>query len=679
MINPLFAKEKAKQMIYGGDYNPEQWSEDIWAEDARLMQTSGVNFISLGIFSWSKLEPKPGIYNFDWLDRVIDLLYAHDVYVNLATATASPPPWFSRQHPDSLPVDEMGARYNPGSRQQYCPNNQAYKEAAQALAGKMAERYHQHPGVAMWHINNEYGCHNSECYCATCTAVFRQWLQNRYQTIDTLNDAWGTAFWSTAYSDWGEISLPNRTISFYNPAQMLDYRRFMNDSLLTIYRAEIKAVQQTGAAQPITTNFLFGTKSIDYFQWAQEGDAVAIDLYPDPCQGDTAWREAAFWYDLTRSQGGERPFLVMEQSTTQVNWRSVNQLKPPGMMRALSYQAIARGADGVMFFQWRASRAGAEKFHSAMVPHGGVENSRVFAEVKQLGEELKGLTAVTGSQTPTQVGILFSYENIWALELDSKPAEMDAFEVGAPWYQALLSQNVPLDIVHPDHDLSRYQVLVAPLLYQLTEKQAAAIKQFVANGGTLIMTYFSGIVDAQEKIWLGGYPALLQDVLGLVVEEWQPLMPGEQNEMHLLGNEKQAACSHWADFLHTTSAETVAVYTKSFFAGRPAITRNQFGEGTAYYLGTRPDMPFLVQFLGDILDERDIRPPFPTPPNVEIAARVNEDMTYLFVINHGGEETAVNLQTTQGINLLTGKFVSGQIQMAPYDVLIIALEEKGGN
>lgn len=671
MMNPLFSNEKAKKMIYGGDYNPEQWSEDIWVEDANLMQEAGVSLISLGIFSWSKLEPKPGVYNFDWLDRVIDLLHAHNVYVNLATATASPPPWFSRQHPDSLPVDEKGTRYNPGSRQQYCPNNQAYKTAAETLAGKLAERYREHPGVVMWHINNEYGCHNSECYCETCTAVFRTWLQARYQTIEALNDAWGTAFWSMAYGEWEEIALPNRTISFYNPAHMLDYRRFMNDSLLNIYRAEIEAVQKTGAKQPITTNFLFGNKSIDYFQWAQEGDAVAIDLYPDPCQGDSAWREAAFWYDLTRSQGGKRPFLVMEQSTTQVNWRNVNQLKPPGMMRALSYQAIARGADGVMFFQWRASRAGAEKYHSAMVPHGGVENSRVFAEVKQLGEELQGLTAVTGSQTPAQVGILFSYENVWALELDSKPAEIDALEVGAPWYQALLSHNVPLDIVHPDNDLSHYQVLVAPLLYQLTETQAESLKQFVANGGTLIMTYFSGIVDEREHIWLGGYPALLQDMLGVVVEEWQPFMPDERNEIQLINGETTANCTHWADLLHTTSAETVAVYTKSFFAGRPAITRNQFGKGTAYYLGTRPDMPFLVHFLGDVLNEHHIRPPFPAPPNVEITTRVNGDVTYVFAINHSGVETAVNLQSTHGTNLLTGETVGGQIQMAPYDVLII--------
>ena len=679
MMNPLFSTQKAKQMIYGGDYNPEQWSEEIWTDDAKLMQEAGVNLISLGIFSWSKLEPKPGVYHFDWLDRVIDLLFARGVYVNLATATASPPPWFTHLHPDSLPVDAQGMRFNPGSRQHYCPNNQAYKHAASVLAGKIADRYHKHPGVAMWHINNEYSCHNQECYCETCTAVFRQWLQTRYQTIDALNDGWGTSFWSQTYSGWDEIALPNRTITFYNPAHMLDYRRFMYDSLLTIYRAEIVAVKQTGATQPITTNFLLGNKALDYYEWAREGDVIAIDVYPDPSQANLTWRATAFWHDLTRSQGGKRPFLVMEQATTQVNWRSVNQLKPPGMMRALSYQAIARGADGVMFFQWRASRAGAEKFHSAMVPHGGVENSRVFAEVCQLGQELKRLTAVTGSQTPAQVGILFSYENVWALELNSKPAMMDANEVGAPWYQALLSLNIPVDIVHPDHDLSRYQVLVAPLLYQLTKPQADALKQFVTNGGTLIMTYFSGIVDAQEHIWLGGYPALLQEVLGLVVEEWQPFLPNERGEIQMIGDETPIICTHWADLLHTTSAQTLAVYTKDFFANRPAITRNQYGSGTAYYLGTRPDRPFLVQFFSDILNERSIRPPFPTPANVETCIRVNEDTTYLFVINHNGEETAVHLQTTHGTNLLTGESVGGQIQMAPYDVLIIALEKEEKN
>ncbi|MBK8021541.1 MAG: beta-galactosidase [Chloroflexi bacterium] len=659
-------------ILYGGDYNPEQWPEDVWQEDVQLMQEAGVNCVSLAIFSWAKLEPQPGQYDFAWLDRVIDLLHEHGIRVLLATATASPPPWLSHLYPDSLPVDKYGLRYKPGSRQHYCPNSDADRHAASKLATMLAERYGNHPAILMWHVNNEYACHIYECYCDTCRDHFRSWLQERYTTLETLNEAWGTRFWSQAYGQWEEIELPHRTLTFVNPGQMLDYRRFMNASILRLFRGEVDAIRAAGARQPLFTNMVFGLRWLDQFEWAQYADYAAVDMYPDPSQGDRAWTSVAFGYDIMRSIKWGQPFLLLEQATTQVNWRPINQLKPPGMMRALSYQALARGADSVMFFQWRASKAGAEKFHSGMVPHFGAEGSRIFAEVSQLGAELQQLGDLVGSRVQAQVGLLFSYDNVWALEIDSKPAQIDALVEIQPWHDALVQQNIAVDIVHPDADFSGYLVLVAPLLYQLTQPQAAKLRQFVQGGGTLIMSYFSGIADERDHIWTGGYPALLKDVLGMQVEEWQPLLPGETASfVDRAGSTSEG--QHWVDLLHTSTAEPVARYSGGFIDGRAAITRNRFGSGQAYYVGTRPQAAALRQLLCQICVENEVHPSAVTPDGVEAMIRARGEHRTLFVINHTGAPAEVELGGYSGHDLLDGEGMAGRIQLEAYGVRVIRL------
>ena len=659
-------------LLYGGDYNPEQWPEEVWPEDVRLMQAAGVNCVSLAIFSWAKLEPRPGEYDFGWLDRVLDLLHTHGIQVLLATATASPPPWLSKQYPESLPVDRNGLRYKPGSRQHYCPNSEDYRRAASALAGKMAKRYGKHPAVLMWHVNNEYACHVYECYCDRCRDAFRDWLQRRYATLDALNHAWGTQFWSQGYGAWDEIELPCRTLTFINPGQMLDYRRFMNASILRLFTNEIDAIRAAGAAQPRFTNMVFGLKWLDQFEWAQHADYMALDVYPDPSQGDRAWRSAALAYDVMRSAKGNKPFLLIEQATTQVNWRPVNQLKPPGMMRVLSYQAVARGADSVMFFQWRASKAGAEKFHSAMVPHGGFEGSRVFGEVSQLGQELKRLGKVAGTRVQAQVGLLFSFENVWALEIDSKPAQIDAVEAILPWHGALAEQHIPVDIVHPDADLSSYKVVVAPLLYQLSRAQADNLRRFVEQGGTLVFSYFSGIADEHDHIWLGGYPGLLKDVLGLEVEEWQPLLPGETVTLEDHQG-RQAHGTHWAEVVRVSTAEVLARLTGGWMKGWPAVCRNRFGKGQAYYMTTRPEPEYLNNLLREVCAERGVHPLVEAPFGVEAMMRSGDEASYLFVINHTDRPACVRLRAGGGSDVLTGEGCDGDLHLDPYSVRILSM------
>ena len=661
------------RIFYGGDYNPEQWSEEIWQEDMRLMREAGVNLVSLGIFSWAKLEPKPGQYQFDWLDRILDLLHANGVQVALATATASPPPWFSRLHPESWPVAVDGLSYKPGSRQFYCPNSVAYREASSRLAGEMARRYGQHPAVWMWHVNNEYGCHVHECYCPVCTQAFQEWLCERYKSVDVLNDVWGTAFWSLGISDWADVQLPNRTTSYRNPAQVLDYRRFMNQSLLNLFKAEIKAIRDAGASQPLFTNSVFGLKALDGFEWAKYQDVTAIDMYINPVNSEQAWKDGAFWHDLTRSWGRGKPYLLVEQTTSQVNWRTVNSLKAPGTIRTFSYQALARGASSVMFFQWRASRSGAEKYHAGMVPHYGVDGSRIFAEIKQMGAEFARLKKLASQQVHSQVGILFSYENIWALEIDSKPAQLDGWSVLRPWHQALIEQNIPLDFVHPEDDFSQYKVLIAPLLYQISQAQAERLRTFVQSGGTLLMTYFSGVTDLNERIWLGGYPALLQDVLGIKVEEWQPFQPGETNLLSVNGVSVEG--SHWADLLHATTAEVLATYTQDFYAGSPALTKNRYGKGTAYYAGTVPAQNWLRDWIGAICVEQGVEPLVKADPEVEAGLRTGTDgASTLVLVNHANRLAQVNLLGKHGRSLLDDRVITDEMILNPYDVLVLELE-----
>ena len=474
---------KVPHVIYGGDYNPEQWPEEVWIEDVRLMREANVNLVSLGIFSWAKLEPRPGDHDFGWLDRILDLLHENGIMVNLATATASPPPWLARLHPESLPVTENGTVLHPGARQHYCPSSSAYKERAADLVGRIADRYKKHPALAMWHVNNEYGCHVAECYCDASAAHFRSWLRGRYGTLDRLNEVWGTAFWSQGYGEWDEILPPRSAPTFANPTQQLDFRRFSSDALLELFEMEKEILKRATPDVPVTTNFMGFFKPVDYWKWAAREDLVSDDSYPDPSNPEAHVRAAAS-RDLMRSLGGGDPWVLMEQTTVRVNWRERNVPKKPGQMRLWSLQAVARGAEGVMFFQWRQSKAGAEKWHSAMVPHGEPEESRSWKEVKRLGEDLTKLDGLLGARGEAEVAILLDWNNWWALELDSKPSSdvrmVDeshgergpAYDAIYSFYRPLFEANVPVDFVHPEADLSGYKLVVAPNLYLVTDAAA---------------------------------------------------------------------------------------------------------------------------------------------------------------------------------------------------------------
>jgi beta-galactosidase len=663
---------KVPHMIYGGDYNPEQWPEEVWDEDVRLMREAGVNLVSLGIFSWAKLEPRPGEYDFDWLDRIISLLHEGGVMVNLATATASPPPWLAVLHPESLPVTQNGVVLHPGARQHYCPSSAAYKERAAELVRRIADRYKDHPALAMWHVNNEYGCHVAECYCDTSAEHFREWLRSRYGDLDALNETWGTAFWSQRYAEWGEILPPRSAPTFANPTQQLDFRRFSSDALLELYEMEKEILRQATPEIPITTNFMGFFKHVDYWKWAPREDLVSDDSYPDPSDPE-AHIGAAMSRDLMRSLGDGAPWVLMEQTTVRVNWRRRNVPKRPGEMRLWSYGAVARGAEGIMFFQWRQSKAGAEKYHSAMVPHVPTENSRSWREVKQLGAELGSLDELLGARGEAETAILLDWESWWALELDSKPSAAVRMREGRySFYKPLYEANVPVDFAHPGSDLSSYRLVIAPNLYLVTDDSVDNIVRYVSDGGTLLMSFFSGIVDGRDHIRLGGYPAPFRELLGLRIEDFVPMATRESNRLDTLDGESYG-CDLWADLIHLEGAESQASYTEDFYADTPAVTRNAFGEGVAYYLGTRPEQRYTKSLLQRVYEEAGVRPTADVPPGVDAVRRRTEDASFLFLLNHNQEAVEVRLPNP-GRDLLAATEHDLQLILDPLEVAILQEE-----
>jgi beta-galactosidase len=679
------------RIIYGGDYFPEQWPEETWQDDIRLMKRAHVNMVSLAIFSWALLQPDEDTFTFDWLDKIMDMLAANDIDVCLGTATAAQPNWLTRKYADVLFVRENGQRVASGSRQTYCVNSHNYRKAVRRLAEEMANHYKNHPALVLWHINNEYANKNSMCFCENCAKSFQEWLQEKYGTIDNLNESWGTVFWSEIYRSWEEINAPRMSASGRNGSKLLDYKRFLSDRFLSLYLEECNVIRAITPDVPITTNFEADWGKFDHYKFRDYIDVASLNFYPDP-GNPAAYKWSALRHSMMRSLL-QKPFILMEQAASQVDWYPVNVAKPPGLMRLWSYQALAHGSDSVMFFQWRASKQGVEKYHSAMVPHYG-EESRVFREICALGEELTKLSNIAGSNVEAEVAILLDNDSWWSVDspygfgVKSLNNEMFWMSNTQPtpsvlvsyfaeleyYYEAFHDLNVPVDVVAVDYDLSKYKVVVAPLLHMVKPAFKQAVEEYVHQGGIFITTYFSGVIDENVAVFQNGYLGLLSEVLGVKVEEYDPLLPDVSNKMNMRGTlkgfSKTYACSIWSEVAHTTTAKTLATFAHDFYAGFPCFTENQFGQGKAYYIATRPDPEFMRDFVGHLAETNGIQTHV-LPGGIELVTRCQNDRKYHFYLNHAKEKRDVTLPQGRFLDLLSGEELEGTLTLDRYGVSIL--------
>ncbi|HOP95540.1 MAG: beta-galactosidase [Dictyoglomaceae bacterium] len=681
MINP-----RLPYIWYGGDYNPEQWEKEVWKEDARLFKLANINVATVNVFSWSLIQPAEDIYNFSMLDEIIENLWKNGIYVCLATSTASQPHWMSVKYPEVLPVDINGLKKGHGGRVNFCPNSKVYRNFAVKLVEKLAERYAHHPAVLIWHIANEYG---NYCYCDNCAKAFREWLKKKYKTLEELNKRWYTAFWGQTYDDWDEISTPTlRNVMFYHwmtgrlqtaaQGMVLDYYRFMSESILDCYKAEYEAIKKYNPNIPVTTNLMGAFKPLNYFEWAKYMDVVSWDSYPTY---DEDYISVAFKHDLMRGIKQGKPFMLMEQTPTQTNWHPYSYIKRPKVMRLQSYQAVAHGADTVMFFQLRQSKGGPEKFHGAVISHAGHENTRSFKEIKELGEELKKLgDSVLDGTLKSQVAVLFDWENWWALENAQGPSIAINYVKGVEnYYRTLFENQLGVDVIGVEDDFKKYKLIVAPLLYMTKEEVANKIKDYVKDGGVFVTTTLSGIVDENDLVILGGYPGLLKDLLGIWVEEFDALPPEIKNEIVINEEFKKEfpkgsyESNITFDVIHLEkdSAKAIGFYKKDYYKGTPCVTVNKYGNGYAYYVGTFASQEFLKDFVQYISKVHNIKPLFKDVPyGVEITQRVKSGKVFTFVLNHSEEIKTVDIGTKKK-DLLTGKEYEGNIEIHPREVLIL--------
>lgn len=665
--------KEIKRILYGGDYNPNQWPREVWKEDMRIFRDARINSATINVFSWAKIQPSEEKYDFSELDEIVKMLSEEDYDIVLATSTGAVPAWMARKYPEVERTDFDGKHHKFGQRHNACPNSEIFRKYSAALAAKLAERYASNPHVKCWHVSNEYG---GTCYCENCEKAFRVWLRKKYGTLDAVNQAWNTEFWGHTFYDWEEIVAPNvlgeglwdGRSAF--AGMSIDYKRFNSDSMLQNYMDERDAIRKYDKEAVITTNLMGTYKELDYFKWAKEMDIVSWDNYP---AYNTPWSLTAMRHDLMRGLK-DAPFLLMEQTPSQQNWQPYNSLKRPGQMRAQSYQTIAHGADSIQFFQLRRSVGACEKFHGAVISHAGTEATRVFREVQELGKELERLSdLIPGSRNESQVGIVFDWDNYWGLEYTSGPSvDLRYEEQIHSYYEYFYEKNISVDMIPVDGDFSRYKMIVAPVLYMVKEGMKEALEAFVREGGVLVTTYMSGIVDQSDNVYLGGYPGPLRELAGLWVEEIDALAPEQKNGVKLVDG-TNCSCNLVCERMHLEGAEALGVYEEDFYAGEPAAARNCFGKGRVYYIGTQLEKNGKAHILNMAAKDAAVESIVADSAGLEITCRKQGEKTFCFVINFKEEERKLPAVFAGKTDLLKGNVLTETTTLKKYDVFLVEI------
>lgn len=672
------ATPKFPHMLHGGDYNPEQWLDqpEVLEEDIRLFRKAHINCVSLGIFSWAKLEPEEGVYDFGWLDEIIDRLYANGIYTVLATPSGARPQWLAQKYPEVLRVRPDGLRNFYGHRQNHCYTSPLYREKVTQIDTRLAEHYANHPAVILWHISNEFG---GECHCELCQAAFREWVQKKYGTLDKLNHAWWANFWSHTYTDWSQVHSPSPVGETSVHGLDLDWRRFVTHQTVDFMKTEIAAVKAVNPDIPVTTNMMtMYTYELNYFAFRDALDVISWDNYPEwhnPYMGnEEVAKDCAMTHDMMRSLQ-KKPFLLMECTPNATNWQGVSKLKKPGMHQLSVIEAVAHGADSGQYFQLRQSRGSCEKFHSAVISNTGTENTRTFREVTDIGAVLEQLSdRVYGSGTPAETAILFDTENKWALDKCQGPRNigLDYFGNIRRNYSYFWKNGINVDIIDSTFDLSGYKLVIAPMLYLFRDGIQEKLRRFVRDGGTLVTTCFTGVVNDTDLSFLGEATGdKLSDVLGLWVEEVDSLYDCESNRT--TWNDKSYSLKELCEICHPTTCETLAVYETDFYAGKPVLTKNQFGKGVAYHVSTSADTDFFHALYAKLAAACDLTYAIRTavPDGVSLTWRQSDTEKLIFVQNFGDSAAAVQLDQPYE-NVLTGETVSGSLNIEKYGFAVLA-------
>lgn len=678
-MNDTILCPKYPHFLHGGDYNPDQWLDrpDILKKDIQLMKEAHVNCVSVGIFAWAHLEPEEGVYQFDWLEQIIDNLYQNGIYTVLATPSGAKPVWMSEKYPEIRRVNSSLHRELSGERHNHCYTSPIYREKVRQMNTRLAERFSRHPGVILWHISNEYG---GECYCPLCQEAFREWLKEKYGTLEALNHAWWAHFWSHTYTDWSQIHAPVPSGEMSVHGLIVDWKRFVTARTVDFMREEIKAVKAVNPEIPVTANLMSFYDGLDYFKFGPALDVVSWDSYPLWHNEDTVKEAArvACCHDLMRSVK-HQPFLLMESTPSMTNWQPVSKLKRPGMHGLSSLQAVAHGSQSVQYFQWRKSRGSFEKFHGAVVDHYGGSDTRVFRDVTRVGERLEALEkAVLPTRVQPEVAIVYDWENRWAVEDAKGPRNggLQYVETVQAHHQAFWKNGVPVDFVDMDGDLSGYKVVVTPMLYMYRNGFAKKLRDFVEQGGTLVSTYWSGIVDDTDLCFLGGWPGDgMMDVFGIWNEEIDALYDGETNTMEVRepmdGLRESYSLRELCEIIHLRGAKALAAYGQDFYAGSPVLTENQFGKGTAYYIAARAEDGFQEDFYRLLVKKLGIRRALDTvlPEGVTASLRKGEQ-DVVFVQNFTSAPQTVRLPHAM-TDVESGETVSGDMSLAPWGIRIL--------
>lgn len=667
------------KLWHGADYNPDQWlaSPDVLEEDMRLMKLAGCYVASVGIFAWSALEPRDGVYQFDWMDRVLDRLAENGLYALLATPSAAKPAWLSKAYPEIRRMSVEGVREPHRRRHNHCRTSPVYRDYCARINSELAKRYGNHPAILLWHVSNEYN--GVDCHCSLCHAAFRTWLQKRYNhDLDALNHAWWTAFWSHTYADWEEIEPVDPSIH----GLMLDWDRFKSDQTLDFFKSEIEPLRRYAPDIPVTTNFMEFHDSLDYWRFAKEVDVISWDTYPAYHDLPEDWLQAvhfSFVADMMRSFK-QKPFIIMECTPGTQNHKAINKLKRPGVLLLEAMQYVAHGADSVQYFQWRKSRGGTEKVHGAVVSHAGHEHTRVFKEVAEVGKALASLEPVAGTRTQAEVAILFDWENRWAIHHLSGYARdhKEYIQTVTEHYRPFWNAGVACDVVNEDSPFDGYRLLVAPMMYMLRPGVAERIAEFVRRGGVLVTTYLSGLVDEHDLCFLNGFPEPFRSVLGIRVEETDTLYPQERVVIQAATGEPVGLSGDYeartfCDLIHCDEAQACALYGSEFYTGRPAMTVNQYGKGRAYYMASRNDMRFHTDFYRALIHDLDLPRVLDVdlPNGISAQMRRDGNKDYIFILGFNREPIEISLGDHSYRDLLNHIDVAGSLNLPPYSVRVL--------